>query len=121
MSEQELTQFERELYKSAEPIRKVMAKAFASDNIHSRLQVNSCMGKPKVQVDIVDPQTLDDDYDASNMTASEREEMAYHLITGAILYYSDQGPTEARTVARMAVNQMQRHGLFGEEVQHGAS
>jgi hypothetical protein len=112
MDEQAKIAFERELAQKADALKKVMLKGFASNNVCSRVEVSSGMGKPIAVIDIVDPDKLGEDLDMSNATATERMAMVYDITVSAIVMYSDLSPTEARIMAQMCQNQFERRGVF---------
>ena len=114
MLEQDKEQFLRQVERKAKVLMDAMRELYERDGIHSRIQIDLNMGRPNLLVDIVDPAT-DDKADPLVKSASEREETAYHLMTGAIVFYSDLSPMEARTIARMCLNAFKRDNLFNRD------
>ncbi|RQW03735.1 hypothetical protein EH222_12090 [candidate division KSB1 bacterium] len=114
MLEQEKKHYLRQVEQKSRALMEAMRKAYEQDGIYSRIQIDLNMGQPNLMVDIVDP-AEDDKADLVVKSASEREQAAYHLMTSAIIFYSDLSPMEARTIARLCLNAFKRDGLFDRQ------
>lgn len=112
MDEKAKVAFERELAQKADALKKVMLKGYATNNVCSRVEVNSGLGKPIAVIDLVEPDRLSDELDMMNATATERMEMVYDITVSAIVMYSDLSPTEARIIAQMCHSQFERRNVF---------
>ena len=99
----------RKIELAGRAVKKAMSEALR-DGVRTKVMFTLQMSVPVMDIEFTE-MYLEDDQPAPN-AHTDAENDAYNAMVEGIVYATDLGPTEARTVARMQLKQLKKQGLI---------